>query len=108
MVLVPTDPVAPRMVIRRTAAAGNGSLWASFVVEEWPSAVMRSPYQESARGRIETTAQQSDRAANKRCAPETIETIHHATMTGNELACILGTEPAFDPGFEKIAQLRHH
>jgi hypothetical protein len=44
MVLAPIEPVAPRIVMLRTAVAGNGFERARLV-EDWPVAVMRSPYQ---------------------------------------------------------------
>ena len=50
----------------------------------------------------------SDQAADERRRPETVEPVHHAAMAGNEMACILGAELALDPGFEQIADLRHH
>ena len=32
--------------------------------------------------------------------------LHHPAVAGNELAGILGTEMAFDPGFQQVATLR--
>src|SRR5674476_347735 len=107
MVLTPIEPVAPRIVMLRMAASGSG-FDRTRLVKEWPVGVMRSPYQQPARGAVPTTAQQSDQAADERGGPKAIEPIHHAAMTGNELACILGTELALDPGLQQIAELRHH
>src|SRR5512143_1095147 len=56
-VLVPIEPVAPRMVIRRTSAAGCDFERAT------PSTVMPSPYQHTTGRFIETATQQSDHAA---------------------------------------------
>ena len=54
--LVPIEPVAPRMVTRRICACG--SWFAAGLVT-----VMRSPYQQAARGVIESAARQADQAA---------------------------------------------
>ena len=69
--------------------------------------VMPSPYQQPARGASKPPRSNPITHADKRRRPEAVEPIHHAAMTGNELACILGAELALDPGFEQIAALRH-
>src|SRR4051794_4608716 len=101
MVLVPIDPVAPRIVTRLTPGAGIGFDRASV-------AVIVSPYQQATRGIVEAAADDADDAADERRRPETIEPVHHTAMTRNKVARVLGAEPALEPGFQKIPELRHH
>ena len=85
----------------RTAAAGCA------FDRTRPGAVMPSPHQQAARGAVKTAAHQSDQTTEQRRRPETVEPVHHAAMAGNEMAGIFGAELALDPGFEKVAKLRH-
>jgi hypothetical protein len=39
---------------------------------------------------------------------KTVQSIHHATMTRNEIACVLGAETPFHGGFEQVSALRKH
>src|ERR1700750_1181432 len=68
--------------------------------------VMHSPYQQAARRIVETAAQKADQTASQRRCPETVEPVHHSAVAGNELARILGSVFAFDPGLEEVAELR--
>jgi hypothetical protein len=45
----------------------------------------------------------SDQNAHDRSRNEAVEPIHQPTVAGNELACVLGVEPALDRGFREIA-----
>src|SRR5665647_617465 len=111
-VLAPIDPVAPRIVMLRMLPAGSAAARASVddtrSLGASPLGVMRSPYQQPARRVLETAAQHSDHAADKRRGPETVEPIHHPAVAGNEMAGIIGAEFALDPGFQQIAELRDH
>src|SRR6185437_6625974 len=100
IVLAPIEPVAPRMVIPRTPVAGLASDRTAL------TAVMYSPYQQPPCGCSVAATQQSHHTPRKCRSPEPVEPIHHAAMTGNNLACILGIELTLDPGFEEVAELR--
>src|ERR1700688_4370950 len=100
MVLAPIEPVAPRMVMRRSPSAGPGFERASVTV-------IGSPYHKAACGIIEAAAQHADQTTGDRGRPKTVEPVHHAAMSGNKVAGVLGAEPALDPRFKQIAELRH-
>src|SRR6185437_6571616 len=102
-VLAPIEPVAPNIVTLRRPTAGCGSVRVRLD-RKLMGAVIGLPHQQAGAGIDKAATQQPDHTRNKRGGPTTIETVHHAAVAGDELAGILGAEPALDPRFEQIAE----
>src|SRR6185312_6416443 len=98
----PIEPVAPRMVMPRSAGAAIGCDRAR------PVGVIVSPYQQAARGRIEATARQTEQHADQRSGPKAVQPVHDSAMPRYELARILRAKTALEGGFEQVSCLRNH
>src|SRR6267378_3929378 len=96
IVLVPIDPVAPRIVIERMAGAdwrSDRDSGTALVIASPRSST--SPHQKTARRRRHGGRQ------------EAIEPVHDSAVSRNDMAGVLDAEPAFERGFEQVAGLRH-
>src|SRR5262245_63690240 len=101
IVLAPIDPVGPSMVTLRGAASATGA-----VRMRGADSFIGSPHQESAAWRDKTAAGNAQQARERRRGNETIEPVHQPAMARNELARVLGAEPALERGFQQISRLR--
>src|SRR5712672_2487952 len=104
IVLVPIDPVAPRIVIERMAGAdwrSDRDSGTALVIASPRSST--SPHQKTARRRREAAAQDADHRGRQ----GGIEPVHDPAMSRNDISGVLDAEPAFERGFEQVAGLRH-
>src|SRR5690242_14801342 len=95
-VLAPIEPVAPRMVMLRSAEEARLS------TSPIGTLLRISPHQQSARRRLEAAAHKPDQSGDDRRRRKTVEAVHQAPVTGNELARILGAEAALQHRFEDV------
>src|SRR5581483_3192241 len=102
MVLAPIDPVAPSNVTLRDACAGDACMRAFGA-----AAIISSPYEQSLCGGLRSGTEHTEYRADERGGKETVEPIHQAAVTGDQMACILGTKPALDGGFGDVSGLGH-
>src|SRR6185437_9817438 len=87
-VLEPIEPVAPRMVRLRTS--------------------IRLPYQQAARGALQSAAREADQTAHERGGPEAIEPVHDAAVSRDETARVLDAEATLDRRLQEVAGLRRN
>src|SRR6185295_1402055 len=97
-VLDPIEPVAPRIVTVR--AAGSG-------LERMFGVAINSPDQEAPRRSLEAPASQTHHGRRQYRCQKPVEPVHQPAMTRDQMARVLGVEPALDRGFQEIAGLRH-
>src|SRR6266511_1236305 len=102
MVLAPIEPVAPSSVTVRSTKAGAGLSGFTRNVCDF----IASPYQQTPPWRLESAAQQPDQGGEERSGDETVEAIHQAAVSRNELARILRPESALEGRLEQVAGLR--
>src|SRR5260370_26484940 len=108
IVLVPIDPVAPRIVIERMAGAdwrSDRDSGTALVIASPRSST--SPHQKTARRRREAAAQDADHRRRHGGRQEAIEPVHDPAVSRNDMSAALDAEPAFERGLEQVAGLRH-
>ena len=66
----------------------------------------RSPDQQAASRRLESSPHYPDQCSKDRSGDKGIQTVHHASVARNELARILGAKLSLQKRFEKISALR--
>src|SRR5215467_13941561 len=101
IVLAPIEPVAPKMVIERTAGMAARADLDSGTALVIASSGFLSPHQKSARRRRHAAARDDGRRH------ESVEPVHDAAVSGNDMACVLDAEPPLDRRLEQVAGLRH-
>src|SRR5437868_11298770 len=101
MVLSPIEPVAPRTVTVRTAEA------AALLLRNG-TALMPSPNHKTAADAIHATPQKAENRGHDDSGNKSVETIHQATMPGDDLAGILDAETPFHSRLKEIAGLRNN
>src|SRR6267378_316027 len=108
IVLVPIDPVAPRIVIERMAGAdwrSDRDSGTALVIASPRSST--SPHQKTARRRREAAAQDADHRGRYGGRQEAIEPVHDPAVSRIDLPGVFAPNPGFDRGFERVAARRH-
>src|SRR5581483_11845460 len=102
MVLAPIEPVAPSNVTLRAARAGEACVRAFGA-----AAIIGSPYEQSLRRGVSAGAQHTEYRADEGGGKKSIQPIHQAAVTGDQMARVFDLEFTLDGGFAEVSQLRH-
>src|SRR5690242_17193099 len=98
------------MVTERTAAAGarsdrdSGTALVIRITKLFADCWVL-PHQQAARRGVQAAAGDADGRCDRDRSHEAVEPVHHAAMSGNDMARVLDAEPPLDCRLQKVAGL---